>query len=362
MALLVVGTLAATPAPAQPAADDVEFHYVLEDDMFDEGEQCTNGWDTNLDGPCDILTFEAGNTADTFVFRFTQGTMNYGPGAATSELNPRFAFEDPAGNAYRAHVAIDADGDVRSVSFGSDQGPPPDDIEWSVDQDAGTITASFPLDSLEGVAPGATLTVLEISTAWALEGVLFWTNMDNIPDAPEVPIQSTGPAVVEEPLEGEEVEVGLTFEEPTNATYVYHWDHTHEGPLQATYTAELVNGTVTFSVLDDANDTKVNVTAAGDAEESIVIQDVAPSNWTITASFANAVGNFSAKITTYTPPAEPTEESTDAPTGNETTPAGNTTSFNQTDDDLGIPGFEAPLLAVGAALAGVLVMRRRRPA
>ncbi len=359
IALLVIGTLAATSVPAQTAADEVEFHYVLEDAQFDEGAQCTTGWDTNLDGPCDIWTFEAGNTADTFVFRFTQGTMNYGPAAATSELNPRFAFEDPEGNQYRAHVAINADGDVRTVSFGSDQGPPPDGIEWVVDQDAGTITASFPLDSLEGVGPGATLTVLEISTAWALEGALFWTNQDNIPDAPEVEIQSSGPAIVEETIEGDELAANVTIDEPTNATYVYHWNHTVTGDVQVTYSAELTNGSVQFTIIDAANTTLVDATVTGSVDDSFVLEDVAPGNWTISTAFVNATGAFSLDIVPYTPPEPTLEPDADGPVGNETAPAGNTTSFNETDDGLGIPGFEAPLLAAGVSLVAILAMRRR---
>lgn len=356
MALLVLGALTATPAAGQTPADAVAFHYVLEDDQFDEGEQCTNGWDSNLDGPCDIWTFEAGNTADTFVFRFTQGTMNYGVAAATSELNPRFAFEDPEGNQYRAHVAINADGEIRGVSFGSDQGPPPDGIEWAVDQDAGTITAWFPLDSLEGVGPGASLSVLEISTAWALAGQLFWTNMDNIPDAPEVEIASSGPAVVEEFVEGDELTANVTFSEPTNATYVYHWNHTLSGPVEATFTTDLTNGSVTLTVVDDANNTLANMTASGTLNESLVLEDVAAGNWTLTASFVDAVGNVSIMAAPYTPPQqEPLE-----PTGNATTPAGNATNLNETaDDGLGIPGFQAPFF-LGAIVVASLIIGRRR--
>lgn len=360
-ALLVFGALAAVPTSAQAPTDGVAFHYMLEDDQGDEGPQCANGYTTGLDSPCDIWTFEAGNTADLFVFRFTQATMNYGPAAAASELNPRFAFADPAGNEYRAHVAINAGGDIRTVSFSSDQGPPPDDIQWAVDQDAGTITAWFPLESLEDAGPGAVLEVLEISTAWALEGQLFWTNRDTVADVPPVEIVSAGPALVEEFVEGGEFSANLTFEEPTNGTYLYHWNHTLNGSVEASYAADLVNGSISVLVLDATNATHVDATIAGAANESIVREGVTPGNWTLRLNVTDAVGDFSFRIVAHSPPVEETPGPDLESAGNETTPAGNATGLNETEEaGIGIPGFEAPAILAGLFAAVAIGARRRR--
>lgn len=361
MVTMVVATLVATTASAQAAEDELEFHYVLEDDPFDESAVCTNGWDASLDGPCDILFFEATNTADAFIFRFTQGTLNFGPGGTTSTLNLRFGFNDPDGNGYMAQVGVGADGGQSSVSFGGDASPP-SGIEWTVDQSADTVTATFPLDSLEGAEPGSALEVTHISTRWTHAGVLFFTNMDTISDAPEIEILSTGPELVEEAVEGDTLAANVTLSEATNATYVYHWTHTLSGPLQATYNVTLTNnGSVTLTVLDDANETLLNATVTESQNQSVVLENVTPGNWTVTVVFIDAAGNFSFELAPYIAPVEPTPAPMMDPGANETAPADNATGLNETEADggLGIPGLQAPIAAAALALAFGVVARRR---
>jgi hypothetical protein len=247
------------------------------------------------------------------------------------------------------------------VSFSGD-GSPPSDIEWTVDQDANTITARFPLASLEGAAPGALLSVTHLSVRWTHAGVLFFTNVDTIADAPEIEILGFGPETFEETLEGETATVELMFNETTNATYLYHWNATAEGPLQVAWSSNLTNGSVSLVVTDAANETVVEQTLWEAAMGDLVVDAPAAGNWTLRLDARNATGNVSVSIAPYTPPApEPVPEPM-----NQTAPDDNGTALEtgQPADDegaLGIPGFElAALVAAGAIAVAASAARRRR--
>jgi hypothetical protein len=173
---------------------------------------------------------------------------------------------------------------------------------------------------------------------------------------------SAGGDVLEQELApGDETEFAMELIESTNATSAFNWSRTSDGPVQIDYAASLAAGNASVAVVDGANATVLDVALeAGDANDTVVVEEAAAGNWTITVSFTGAIGNVSMSIQPFAPPSPAAVGPGDD--GNATVDNG-TALGNQTADDgaFGIPGFElAALVAAGAIAVAASAARRRR--
>lgn len=169
--------------------------------------------------------------------------------------------------------------------------------------------------------------------------------------------QEAGDEVVEETLApGTDAEIALDFANATNATHRYSWDAAINGTVQVDYNITLTAGTVAVRVVDGANETLVNVTVDGSAEESASVDSATSGNWTVEVVAVGAVGTVA--LTVGAVDETPLSDAPPVEDGNETAePVGNATAE---DDGAFVPGPGAPLVAV-SLLTATLLVRRRRP-
>ena len=357
--LLLFTSLLVPGAPAQEAT----FHYVLEDAPFDEATECTAAWDPDLNGACDILGFAFGNDGETAVAQFTMGTITW-PNAAT-QVNIRLRYTDPLGAPHIVQARISFDGSVASASFGSDPGPAPSGIEWTSDTATNTVTATFPLASVDGAVPGASIQVDGIESRLGTAAATLTAIMDAIDDPPAIPI--VGDAAGEAAQEARKV-----FEDLTAPAFLHDFDNATSDDYTLNFTvpwqnvtirqtAEVVSGSANVTVLRDGevfmallltNQTAPAGNGAADgnatddngtAPDAPVLRDVA-GNWSVVIDYEGFVGTLGIELAEHVPSAPVETNATDEPT-------------LDADVHEDAPGPALPLLVLG--LLAVVVARRR---
>lgn len=203
--------------------------------------------------------------------------------------------------------------------------------------------------------PTGTLNLLYGSAAKPAGAMIPIVGSGSGPGAVQLPIHEnvTTPAL----------DIRHAFVTPTTATYTYNWTSNLTSAV-ATYSANLTNGSVGLSVQDGANVTVLDALLNATSNQTAQLATTTAGNWTVTLTFANFTGMFSLGI------AEPvaggqggpgqTGSASRSETGSSTVPSGTDGNVTGGEDSA---GQDTPAPALGivlAALAALVLVRRRK--
>ncbi len=162
------------------------------------------------------------------------------------------------------------------------------------------------------------------------------------------------PQLIYESVTAAVLDVQHEFATPTNAVYHYNWTSALTAAV-ATYATNMTNGSVSILAMDGANATVLDAQLTATFNQTQMVNATTPGNWTITLSFANFTGSFSLGITS-----EAAFENGTSPAAGVETGDGTGLDANGDGDDKGkgAPGAGIGLLI--AALAAIVLVRRRQ--
>lgn len=319
-------------AQADPAAyADLEFTVIIEDAQDHVGF-------------LDIREVALGEPGDgTLVARFT--VQDFGLNAGTEAFH--FFMTTPAGGLRAGFDTSGAPATHSSSAAGFES--------CAVDGD--TVYCVLPYESIEAevgtVLEGTyVITYQQAAQDFAPGGYFESAVLGNRGDDYTI----TGGDAVTPVVESLTIDGVLEQTVAGNGTATFDVNVTNTGADNATINMTVGNATGDLDLTFDpasatliANES-VTMTATVDVPEG-----AAPGEytWEVRADGLNG-GNTTALLTLTVTAAGPAD---DAPDGNET--AGNGTA-QDADDGIGIPGFEAPLVAAGAVLAAFVLARRGR--
>ena len=232
-----------------------------------------------------------------------------------------------------------AEGPMQEHAYeGVAAGTPYQSLAWDLEIPATTLIANEPL----------VWTVRAVADTGETEGNFFMSVSDARGRSRiELPIASA--AVAPQALADGPVTIRETVANVTTAAFLYRWNGTAE-PFEVGYRSE-GNGSVTFMVVDAANQTLLQQSVDGTGNGTKSVNGTA-GIWTLAVRLDAFAGNFT--LTIRPPPASSTTTSVSSSSGTTTS-----TTTSDSDGEKGAPGVAIPAL-VGLLATAALVTRRRR--
>lgn len=172
--------------------------------------------------------------------------------------------------------------------------------------------------------------------------------------------------VIEETLEGDQVDLEHEFTESTNVTYRYNWTAAAAGPYEASTNVSMEAGSVEMVVMDADNQSVLNRSWEGQENETTPLEEAVTGDWVINLTFKEAVGTFRLNISVPEDPQGPEEAGQNGEGENEGTGSGggavggNQTDGNATIEEEGfLPGVSPALVVLSVIVFVALAMGRR---
>lgn len=243
-----------------------------------------------------------------------------------------------ANTTIRSGDVVVAFGDNQTYNYTAADDGTYDTIEWAVPVQVDQVAAGQPL--VWEIA-------LEGEPCSVESGPFLGVSEERGKSAMMLPLIDAEPPLTEENLTGGTARVALTFDEPTDARYLYDWS-AGDGTFEMAAASNLVNGTAFVKITAPNGQTRSFVLEGEMATPSEPLTTSA-GTWTIEVNVDDAEGEVAVGIRPTggaVPPGGP------SPAGNQTAPQdGNQTSFPD-DDDGGFGGNDSGPLETGEGDGG----------
>lgn len=384
---------------AVPEVDDGIYWYQLEDEEGDEPDNCERFNDLSRPTPCDIISFELGNTDTHLMARLTLATVEFGNTGQFGYVNHELSLRGNAGEDDSFIIKSQlTDGNVELL----ETTPQGWEVELELDAGADQILYAIPLPLLEAVmldghvAPHVSwINITKVASEWELvtdvDGIKGGDHIDDVTEDPPFVLQTHAgfetpevePVVFRENVTGDPLQVTHVFEtgpvsmadpcvpwnqtcfmaaQPVTAHYVYNWTMDLTS-VDFSFTTDIVNGSGATFITDSAGQEILftPLTAGEDIEE--LLRPVEPGTWSFRVELDRFEGSFDL-LAEEGPPLEDGAGdggggSHGGNTGNgDGSGDGNSTDPGDLEESGGIPG--PGIVVVLVLVAGILRLTRRR--